>query len=262
MLRKLMKYEFKATGRIFLPLFAALMIISVINRLLMYIGLKTPGVIGIVVSVVLIVGIIVLTLILTIQRFRQNLLSSEGYLMMTLPTEVDSHILCKMIVAAAWVLVSLVVVTISILIMALADIDIESIRAAVKVIANEFNMTAANFKVCAVEIAITAIIGLFSGILMLYACMSLSMLVNRRRGLFSFGAYIVINSALQMIAAILFSIVAMTSIYDAIERILHNTSAFMISQIAILIVFLAEAVLCVVFYIITRYMLKKRLNLQ
>ena len=181
MLRKLMKYEFKATGRIFLPLFAALMIISAVNRLLMSIGLKTPGSIGTAVSVVLIIGIIVLTLVLTIQRFRQNLLSSEGYLMMTLPTGVDGHILSKMIVAAVWVLVSLVVVTISILIMALTDINIETIRAAVKAVASEFNLSSVNFTLFAVEFAITAVIGLFSGILMIYACMSLSMLVSRRR---------------------------------------------------------------------------------
>ena len=35
MLGKLMKYEFKATGRIFLPMFGALIVVAAVNRLFM-----------------------------------------------------------------------------------------------------------------------------------------------------------------------------------------------------------------------------------
>ena len=48
MLRKLMKYEFMATGRVFLPLFAALLIISAINRLFQNLDLRAPAVIGVI----------------------------------------------------------------------------------------------------------------------------------------------------------------------------------------------------------------------
>ena len=41
MLRKLIKYEFKATGRIFFPLYLALIIIAFIQRL--FFQLKTWG---------------------------------------------------------------------------------------------------------------------------------------------------------------------------------------------------------------------------
>ena len=85
MLGKLMKYEFMATGRTFLPLFAALILVSIVNRLLSSLGLNVPSAIGTVVSVILMVGVAVVTLLITLQRFRNNLLSNEGYLMMTLP---------------------------------------------------------------------------------------------------------------------------------------------------------------------------------
>ena len=57
MLGKLLKYEFKATGRVFLPMFGALLIISVINRLFSNLNFKIPSIIGKIISIILIVGI-------------------------------------------------------------------------------------------------------------------------------------------------------------------------------------------------------------
>jgi type IV secretory pathway VirB3-like protein len=89
MLGKLLKYEFKATSRIFLPMFGALLIVAAFSRLFMSLSFDVPSVIGVTVSVIMIIGIIVMTFLLTIQRFNKNLLGSEGYLMFTLPVSTD-----------------------------------------------------------------------------------------------------------------------------------------------------------------------------
>ena len=263
MLGKLMKYEFMATGRVFLPLFAALLIISAVNRLFQNLNLKTPAVLGAILSIALIVGILVLTLIITLQRFRNNLLSSEGYLMMTLPVSTDSLILSKLFVAAIWGVVSFVVVVISIMIMAMTGIDFREAALTIRVFFREIlidtSLRNVHLVIFSIEAVIIVILSVFSGILLLYACMSLSMLVNKRRGLFTFGAYIAISTALQILFSILVAIGAAVGISDLFD--FSGWNVFGASQAVIAILLVIEAAIGVVYYYITRYMLKRRLNI-
>jgi len=262
MLGKLMKYEFKATGRIFLPLFAALLIISIINRILSSLGFSTPSVIGTVVSVILMVGIAVLSFVLTLQRFRNNLLSSEGYLTMTLPTKVDNHILSKLFVATIWIIASCLVMAASIMIMAVNDISFSAIGRTLSAFFENFRLSPLELVIYAIEGVILAVVSLFSGILLLYTCMSLSMLVNKHRGLFGFGAFIVITTALQIISALLAVAANALNVNDFYYRVFGGIGTFKASQLIIAVVFLFEAILCVIYYFVTRYMLKNKLNLQ
>jgi len=258
MLKKLMKYEFLATGRVFVPLFAALIILSGVNRLLSYLPIDAPQVIGIIVSVILMVGIMVLTLILTLQRFRSNLLSSEGHLMMTLPVRTDHLILGKMFTAAVWGIASFIVVMLSIMIM--TAVSFSDIANALRPITDLIPIYGGQMAILVIEALIAIIVSLFFGILLVYACMSLSMLVNKRRGLFTFGAFVVITTALQTVFAIVFAIFAALDIADLLS--LSSLSTFSQAQVAIIFWIVCEVALCVVFYFITRGMLKNRLNLQ
>ena len=262
MLGKLMKYEFMATGRVFLPLFAALLIISVVNRILSSFQLGTPMAIGIIIAVILIVGIFVLTFIFTIQRFRQNLLSEEGYLMMTLPLRTDSLILSKLFVSAVWAAASFVIVVIAIMVMAMTGYDFSDLARILRDFFAAVALEASQFVVYVIEALILIIISIFSSILLLYACISLSMLVNRHRGLFSFGAFIVITTALQIIGSVFVAIGAAITMPGGLNRLFNSMSAFGISQIVIAVVVLTEIILCAIYYFITRHMLKNKLNLQ
>ena len=261
MLRKLMKYEFMAMGRIFLPLFGALFIISIINRILGQFGLTVPSGISLAISIILMVGIFVLVFVLTIQRFWNNLLTSEGYLMMTLPVSTDRLILSKLLVASVWSIVSLIVVGISILIMTMTEIDSFQFSLIIDNLRNTpysaFEMT-----VLMLQVALFLILGLFSGILLLYACMSLSMLANRHRPLLSFGAFIAITTVLQIIIAILAVISMSIDAFSGLGIFLNALSHFAAAQLVIGIAIVSAAILCAIFYAITRYMLKNRLNLQ
>ena len=262
MLKKLMKYEFKATGRVYLPLFAALIILAGVNRLLMFLNLETPGEIGIVISVILIIGIFVLTLILTIQRFRQNLLSNEGHLMMTLPVSTDSLILSKLFVSAVWTVASTIVVALAIMIMAATKDFLEQLVISIKWIGGQLAINAPRTVAYSIEIIVVIAIMVLLWALMLYACMSLSMLVNKRRGLFTFGAFILITTAMQIAFAVVVAVGRALNISTLLGRIFGGLSSFWLSQVCVAGVLLIQLILCVVFYIITRLMLKYRLNLQ
>ena len=127
MLGKLMKYEFKATARIFLPLFAALLVVAAVNRVFLAMNFMVPKIIGTSISVVMIIAICVIALILTLQRFYRNLLKSEGYLMFTLPVSTDSLIWSKLLVAAIWSVASFIVVLLAVSIMAVTGVTMRQI---------------------------------------------------------------------------------------------------------------------------------------
>ena len=120
MLGKLLKYEIKATARTFLPMYALLIVFALINKFFMAVNadyLRIPRIIAMSVFVVVIVGICVMTLIVTIQRFNKNLLTDEGYLSFTLPVKAHTHIDSKMIVSLMWSLLSVIVSFIAIFVM-------------------------------------------------------------------------------------------------------------------------------------------------
>jgi len=261
MLRKLMKYEFLAMGRVFLPLYGALIAVSIVSRLLANLPAMAPVTIGRVLSGILIAGILVITLILTLQRFRNNLLSDEGYLMMTLPVCTDRLILSKLFVAAICSVASITVVSISILIMTITKNFWNDLTEYFRLIFERLAMEPLHTSIAAVEFILGGSVMIFTGILMLYACMSLSMLVNKRRGLFTFGAFIVISTVLQTVLAAAISIMSTSSLGKWFINLLDGMSTFAQSQIIFGIVFTLELALCAGFYIKTRYMLKNRLNI-
>ena len=93
MLGKLIKYEFKATGRLLIPLYGALIIFAFISKIFMgdflynsdsILG-NIPQILAILIYVGIMVAIFVVTVFIIIQRYRTNLLCDEGYLMNTIP---------------------------------------------------------------------------------------------------------------------------------------------------------------------------------
>ena len=108
MLGKLIKHEFRATGRLMAPLFGALLLLAVFVRVsdLILSAADAPvffealNALLLVVYVLAILGVTVFATILMIKRFHQNFLTDEGYLMFTLPTSVHSLLWSKLITAA------------------------------------------------------------------------------------------------------------------------------------------------------------------
>lgn len=116
MLKKLIKYELKATARFFLPLYAALILMAALNRLTLEISarniarilMNVLSSVTMTAYVLLIAGIFILTFIVMLQRFYKNLVKEEGYLMFTLPVRIWQLILSKLAVSILWLLASTV----------------------------------------------------------------------------------------------------------------------------------------------------------
>ena len=111
MLRKLMKHEFRATGRILLPLFGILLLAALAARFSVGFLLETDSwflnlVGGLLTTAfgLAIFAVCLMALITMVNRFRTNLLGDEGYIMFTLPASVHQQIWSKLIVSAVWFL--------------------------------------------------------------------------------------------------------------------------------------------------------------
>ena len=114
MLKQLLKYEFKATRSLYFGLYLALALLSVVlgfsfrseNVMAENGSFRNIEIILLVVYVSVILAIAVLCFGSTVQRFYENLLGREGYLMHTLPVTETQLILSKLLTSMVWVLCS------------------------------------------------------------------------------------------------------------------------------------------------------------
>lgn len=268
MLGKLLKYEFKSTARIFLPLYPALLIMALLNKL-MYSLIKTDNFFGGIpkalfstVYGVVLIGIFVITFLVMIQRFHKNLLGDEGYMMFTLPVKSNLLIISKLIVAFVWNVASGFIAIISIIIL-LPDYQFLADMPHIISQLNQELMFNYGVSIWAIFLVVTllAIVGLISAMLMIYVSIALGHLVGRHRLAASFAAYLVVSTITQAVAMVAFGIYASferNNLFYATRSL--NVPMFMI--ITMLIATVGLAIFSVIYFFVTQSILDKKLNLE
>lgn len=266
MLGKLLKYEIKATGRIFLPIFLALLMFAGITRFISAFGPEgwdSPAVISMIIYIIIMVGMFVMTFIMMIQRFYKNLLSDEGYLMLTLPVKPWKHVVSKLLVSMLWIVASGIAALISILIIALKKGDLTRIAVDFARFYHQvYDYLGASIYLLSFEIILGLLIALASGILIVYASIAIGHLFSQHKTLASFGAFIALNTLSQ----ILFTIISLTPGINYFSN-LHISSNDLIGmqpviQLVIACGIIFTGLLCAAYFAITNFILSKRLNLE
>lgn len=269
MLSKLFKYEFKATARLFIPLYLTLLVFAVVNLFFLptyNIGEKSSALyviamtISMVIYVTLIIGMVLMTLIVMIQRFYKNLLGDEGYLMFTLPVQPWKHIFSKLTVSMLWTVISGIVALCSILIISSKDISTLEIYKGLEAVFNEFvrYFGASSFLV-SFEAIVLGLLSLASAILTIYAAIALGHLFNKHKLLISFGMYIALQTVSQMLMTLFTFIFTNQRIIGA--EINFTPSALQVSTFLLLSISYA-GVITAGYYLLTNYILKRKLNLE
>lgn len=124
MLGKLLKYEFRATARVMLPVLAGLLLTALAARFAitrLYDWYRPVMIIGTFVVVAYFLAILAagaLTLVTLVYRFYRSLLSDEGYLSFSLPTGVHAQLWCKLITSAVWIAAAFAAVLLSVALVA------------------------------------------------------------------------------------------------------------------------------------------------
>lgn len=255
MLRKLLKYEIKAMSRKFFPLYGALLVISAFVNF----GLRNPkfdflAKLSILLLVALFIALIVFTLITMIQRFKNNLLSNEGYLMFTLPVSTERLILSKLITALFFAFLSCAASLLSFFIIALNADTMEAIRDLFVRYSYYINLVQKEYIVAVILGAACIVSQFVYFVLIVYCSLSVSQMsvFTKRRGAVSFMAFIVITVVFNMLAGELFTgLFPSMHVFDVeglnsmlITALLFNTS------------------LSVIMFFASDYLLKKHLNLE
>ncbi len=278
MLSKLLKYEMKATARIFLPLFAVVLLSATMNRLITIFapkGWEVPAVISMVLYVTILVGMFVVTAVMMIQRFYKNLLSEEGYLMFTLPVKPWMHIISKLLLAMMWALVSIAVAIGSVVIIASAQIFKPEVVSQIGQVVSQIYAYEGAWLFTA-EFVLLVLVGGIAKILMVYASIAVGHLVNNHKILASLGAYIGLSTISQILFTFMGLLPGMAGIKDRytggnlsnpmgtvrfssadnLAAILPSVHGFLWYGV------LFSALLTVGYFIITNMILGKKLNLE
>lgn len=258
-----MKYEWKATARVFVPFYIAVMLFALINRVFISLNvtegwLVLPAGLSAAGYVLAILATFALTVIIMIQRFYKNLLGDEGYLMFTLPVKTWQNIFAKMIISAVWIIVSVIVVFGSILLMVARKGFWSEVKAAFAPI--QELISTLNWGSYIVWIVLGVIIALFSSIVMVYASIAIGQLFSRHKLIASFGAFLAINTVSQFIES------GLLAVLYAVDPEMFNSVAAVPSDAFFKTLIIGIVILNALFgagcYFVSQHILKKRLNLE
>ena len=283
MLGKLIKHEFRATGRLMAPLFGALLLLAVFARTTNQVMQQVPTtrvlyVISVLLAITYVLaglGVMVFSTVLMIKRFHQNFLTDEGYLMFTLPVSVHSLLWSKLITAALFFLFTFAAELLAFAIViwqggASADVYNNFISGLRELgsyyIGNGIAIALETFAMLFVSLLVTC--------LLFYAPMSIGYSFANHKGLLSVVFYFVIQAVLQIFGVSMLAGVAddgsllnrmLQNIYTGGRTVIVNGVPHVAVQFfhgTMLLSLLAELVLGAILYFLTYFMLRRHRNLQ
>lgn len=278
MLRKLLKYDLKATSRVFFPVYLVVIVLAVLATISNYVTAYTLADAdvgnGLAVLFMVLYGIALvvlpfLTVFFCMRHFYDNFFKDEGYLMHTLPVTPAKLIWSKVITGGVWSLATSVVSAISgsILISGVKGIEMLNLpqlfSRAVDILPNT---TAEDVVTAILSVAIMLTI-LICFLLMLYAALSVGSLVPKHhRGI---TVLMIIAFFLAHVIVIVVVIVAasnaanhgwLDSLAHTLEPVFNNYWPFLWAAFGCVMVYLVG--FSAIYFLITHYIMKRRLNLQ
>ena len=292
MLGKLLKYEFKATARIFLLMYAALLVLAGFNAIIIpFNGNTTLGflealptlhttitTLSTLMYVLAAIAVCVVTFVIIIVRF-YRMLGDEGYLWFTLPVTANQQILSKLIAAFVWSFASLIVFVISIGLLTLPSGWVGELWRIPDLWgqAKAMGFTPGLWLWCAL---VLILISWFSSILSYYTAIATGPNLIKSRLGGSVLAYIIIYIATQILSAILLVAIAapiaaqvesiseisvpLSMSYGATATLLTGQLVEAINRIVLICTTCFGGMSLVtagVFYFITRHFITNKLNL-
>lgn len=267
MLTKLLKHEFKATSRFMWVIFAAMLLLSAAANVSMRLMERDRGgIVNVIATLLMIAWIVslvvgtIMTFVLLIKRFYSNLLTDEGYLMFTLPANVHQLVLSKLIAATVWFMVSVLVVVLCVMIAVFDNLMITDMLDFIRQAWREMTVKLAlNGTTIILETLVLLFVSIAASCLQFYSAMSIGYGCVNHKAFKSVIAYFVMWFVLQVLGVTGLNVVGdMVFTSDSFFLKLtpmQSTHLGMATSIVI------SLVVAAVFYVITVWNLKKRLNL-
>ncbi|MCR4850138.1 MAG: hypothetical protein K5870_02665 [Lachnospiraceae bacterium] len=271
MLGKLIKHDFIATWKVPVALDAVLIVLGILTAIVIQTVPHVEDSLGMSLFMFSFVGLFyvgiiaanVVTIIYLVIRYYRNLYTSEGYLTFTLPVKTDMIIHSKVITGSVWLFLSYLSTFISIVIAGIGffkttDVSVEEIKAGFMEMYNILGFAETGFTAIMV---ITMLITPIAGILYMYFSVSLGQLWQNHKVLGSvlciIGLYI-LNQLLSQFAFLgsgFFQLMGApgVDIDTSFGRIYRNM------MLIICILTLAQSA---VYYVLTLFINRKKINLD
>ena len=266
MLTKLIGYEMKAFGRIILPLYAATIGMSFLIGL----GVRfLPeemysnwfGGILLSIFIVLIIATMVMTGVLCVQRFYQNLLGNEGYLMFSLPAGTHELILSKVIGSLIWSILGGVAAMATVAAMGLAAVSLPEIARGLREFVELFDpQVFARGMGSAAVWTVISILSFAAALMQIYTALAIGHQWSSHRILGSVLAYFGIDVVKNIVSGILANIGIHIGLFGMLIENGPSDGAF---PAKLQVTMAGSAVVLIFIYsMITWYLLDRKLNLE
>lgn len=269
MCNKLYKHEMLSYLRKWLPIEIIILCVALLGRFVQFFEADATAYDVIFGSTMFFYGTaiivsFVLTFVVCIKRFHNNLFTGEGYLTFTLPVTPVQHILIKACAAVTVTISTLIIAVLSVFVLTAGEVAAEIFKAAAYILKEFFEACNAHAILYIAEFLILLILSVFSGMLLIYACIALGQTFNRSRVGWAVAIYFIYYFIGRIITTILTTVLSLS--YDSIpfEKIARfiRQNPFGSVHIFFGISILFTLIGCVIFYLITHFVIKKKLNLE
>lgn len=273
MVSKLIKYDFRSYFRLLFPVQLIILGFALINRMIQFFEPPLDSVGGastvyngffissLVLYIISIVVCIVMTVIVGIVRFYQGMYTNEGYLNHTLPVTPTQHIFAKLLTSFIFCLGSLLAIFLSFMVITIGEVNIEVFKAFFYLAGKFFARFGANGVFYVLEFIILSCAAAFFVFIKLYCCISVGQLVNRKKVLLAFGVFFGIYVVKQIIGTFFAIFVSLNlDLFDRLgEWIGQHPELFV--HIFFIIMILYHALFGLIYFLITKHIMSKKLNL-
>lgn len=272
MLGKLIKHEFSATARYFLPLYAFIIVLTPLFSLVMkfsdmmndktedslfmpslMIGMSVAG------YVLLMIGIFAGTFILIVLRFYRTIATSEAYLTFTLPVKSWQIMFSKTLAAFVWQIVTGILAIGSIFTMTFIA-GLWEPSDALEVMSDLLDaLPMLDFEniLTLLILLFSLLMGILAGIGRIYFSISLGQIFPEHRILFSIGFYFAMYIALQIISVFISLPITFTA-----AEIESAADSHMFFNVTYLVSGIENALISAVCFIGSAVIIKKHLNVK
>lgn len=276
MLKKLFKYDFLSMGKILLPMYGAMLIVGVVSAISLrpaFYGISGEN-IGVFAMVTLVLyfalfgAVCIMSIYLSVRRFKNNLLGAEGYLSNVLPVSPGKHIMSKALSATLWQIITAAATFISHIIVMLITFTVpdfpgfSELFGAVAAMLERLNSHGADICAIVSEIAVCVVLGiatLFELNLMFYASMTIGHTANRRKTAASFGAFVGLYIVSQIVNSFLLKVYYEVVPAFGAKSGPMNIYGFLAVTVPMFVLVLAYST---VYFFVSRYFLSQKLNLE
>ena len=273
MVGKMIKYDFQSFFRLIFPIQLIIIGLAGLNRIVQIFEAPNATYRTVFISSIVllsIAGIVaaVMCYVVAIVRFYQGLYSNEGYLSHSLPLTAAQHIISKLIVSILFELGTFFAIFIAVNVATLGDVGLELYKAGWYLLKELFAQAHVHVVLYILEAVIFVILAQATSLLMMYFCISIGQLVNRKKILLAFGVLFGLYVMGRIFATILIIVGPVILQSEGVRMFLQDIGdwaaahAFLAGHFVALLMILSQAVLGFVYFIISERIMTKRLNLS